>query len=788
MKAKKAAVLILALVTVFTLFGLTASAEELASGDYGYVLLEDGTVKITAYNGSEAAVTVPDTIDGRTVTVIGAGAFDQAATVESLVIPGCVKELETGAVSLCAKINSITIQEGELTELTSGSIKSCAALKKVSLPSNVTAIGTFEQCLALDSIAVASGNKSLKSVDGVVYSADMKALVKFPQGKKFAEYYIPTSVTKIANNAFYEVQSPVKVYIPLTLKEIEGLPFAYSKVTLYYEGSSVPAAWKEAVSGFTFTVNGYKLKKTDKITSTPGGNSIKLKWNSVYGANCYRIYYKSGGKWKTLADVKSTSYTVNGTKYGTTYTFAVKAGKTSGKTTTWTNVYTTYTVTAKIPATTKVTSTQTASAIRLSWNTVKGVDGYKIYYKTASGWKALGNVTATTVTYKNLKAGSVYTFAVKAGKVVSGKVMWSDVYTTHKTATTPAKPAKVTAGQTANSITLNWTAVRGATGYRIYYKKGNGWAVGKDSVTGTTHTFKNLKAGAKFTFAVRSYIKGDGGVIWGDYTIYTAAVKPAEPAVTVKSPGVGQLSVKWNAVAGANEYRLYYKKNNSASYKLYKTYTSPQNLTFKNLASGDTYTFAVRAGVKTTGGVVLSSYTGKKIMVPYRTTKYINTLKSCVVTMQYSVNGVVQTMYFDGKNLAYDGYGAMGRITLLYREGDTGWTLIDHETRWVESVSGQMVEGLSTPDEMRVALESMTVPEKLATTSFKQGNKTYYAEYGYEDGVYVIFYYDGTTLIGIEEVTEAGESFFITIYELSAKVPSDAFVIPEDYDVVVNDI
>lgn len=788
MKAKKAAVLILALVTVFTIFGLTASAEELTSGDYCYVLLEDGTVKITAYNGSEAAVTVPDTIDGRTVTVIGAGAFDQAATVESLVIPGCVKELETGAVSLCAKINSITIQEGELTELTSGSIKSCAALKKVSLPSNVTAIGTFEQCLALDSIAVASGNKSLKSVDGVVYSADMKALVKFPQGKKLAEYYIPTSVTKIANNAFYEVQSPVKVYIPLTLKEIEGLPFAYSKVTLYYEGSSVPTAWKEAVSGFTFTVNGYKLKKTDKITSTPGGNSIKLKWNSVYGANCYRIYYKSGGKWKTLADVKSTSYTVNGTKYGTTYTFAVKAGKTSGKTTTWTNVYTTYTVTAKIPATTKVTSTQTASAIKLSWNAVKGVDGYKIYYKTASGWKALGNVTATTVTYKNLKAGSVYTFAVKAGKVVSGKVMWSDVYTTHKTATTPAKPDKVTATQTTNSITLNWSSVKGATAYRIYYKNGNGWSVGKDCVTGTTHTFKNLKAGAKYTFAVRSYIQGDGGIIWGSYTTYTAAVKPVEPTVTVKSPAVGQLNVKWNSVKGANEYRLYYKKNNSASYKLYKTYTSPQNLTFKNLASGDTYTFAVRAGVKTTGGVVLSSYTGKKIMVPYRTTKYINTLKSCVVTMQYSVNGVVQTMYFDGKNLAYDGYGAMGRITLLYREGDTGWTLIDHETRWVESVSGQMVEGLSTPDEMRVALESMTVPEKLATTSFKQGNKTYYAEYGYEDGVYVIFYYDGTTLIGIEEVTEAGESFFITIYELSAKVPSDAFVIPEDYDVVVNDI
>lgn len=787
MKAKKAAVLILALVTVFTLFGLTASAEELASGDYGYVLLEDGTVKITAYNGSEAAVTVPDTIDGRTVTVIGAGAFDQAATVESLVIPGCVKELETGAVSLCAKINSITIQEGELTELTSGSIKSCAALKKVSLPSNVTAIGTFEQCLALDSIAVASGNKSLKSVDGVVYSADMKALVKFPQGKKLAEYYIPTSVTKIANNAFYEVQSPVKVYIPLTLKEIEGLPFAYSKVTLYYEGSSVPAAWKEAVSGFTFTVNGYKLKKTDKITSTPGGNSIKLKWNSVYGANCYRIYYKSGGKWKTLADVKSTSYTVNGTKYGTTYTFAVKAGKTSGKTTTWTNVYTTYTVTAKIPATTKVTSTQTASAIKLSWNAVKGVDGYKIYYKTASGWKALGNVTATTVTYKNLKAGSVYTFAVKAGKVVSGKVMWSDVYTTHKTATTPAKPDKVTATQTTNSITLNWSSVKGATAYRIYYKNGNGWSVGKDCVTGTTHTFKNLKAGAKYTFAVRSYIQGDGGIIWGSYTTYTAAVKPVEPTVTVKSPAVGQLNVKWNSVKGATEYRLYYKKNNG-SYKLYKTYTSPQNLTFKNLASGVNYTFVVRAGVKTSGGVVLSSYTPKALMVPYKTTKYLNMLKSGVFAMAYTVDGVTQVMCIKGQKLLFEYVDEKGRvINLIYDNYGDYWMYVNHSGGGAKGpLSTEISQSLPTPYEISSLLSEITIPSSFKKTTYKENGYTYDVEYYYEDGIRINFYYYGAELVGIEEINEAGEGIFISVQGITDNVPDSVFRIPDydEYDVV----
>ena len=115
--AKKSAVLLLALAMVFAFFGLTASAEELTFGDYTYVVLDDGSVKITAYNGTETAVTVPDTIEEKAVTVIGAGAFDQKETIESLVIPGSVAELETGAVSFCPKLEGITVQEGQLQQI-----------------------------------------------------------------------------------------------------------------------------------------------------------------------------------------------------------------------------------------------------------------------------------------------------------------------------------------------------------------------------------------------------------------------------------------------------------------------------------------------------------------------------------------------------------------------------------------------------------------------------------------------------------------------------------------------
>lgn len=45
------------------------------SGDYKYVLLEDGTAKITQYTGKAAQLTIPTTLDGYSVTSIGDWAF-----------------------------------------------------------------------------------------------------------------------------------------------------------------------------------------------------------------------------------------------------------------------------------------------------------------------------------------------------------------------------------------------------------------------------------------------------------------------------------------------------------------------------------------------------------------------------------------------------------------------------------------------------------------------------------------------------------------------------------------
>ncbi|MBE6773567.1 MAG: fibronectin type III domain-containing protein, partial [Ruminococcaceae bacterium] len=117
-----------------------------------------------------------------------------------------------------------------------------------------------------------------------------------------------------------------------------------------------------------------------------------------------------------------------------------------------------------------VTSVTTTSSITLNWTPVEGATGYRVFYKTASGWKKCTTLTATTHSFYKLKPASKYTFAVRAYNLTDGVVTWAPTYTTHETASQAVAPAKITVAQNTNAIRLNWTACPGATGYRIYYK------------------------------------------------------------------------------------------------------------------------------------------------------------------------------------------------------------------------------------------------------------------------------------------------------------------------------
>ncbi len=530
MKKRKLIILgvfLILLMCMFTIVSYAADTKELTSGPLNYCILNDGTVKITKYNGTDKNYTVPSKIDGKSVSVIGRYVFVNDNTLKTLVIPGSVKELEMQAIEECYALQSITIKSGKLERIDNTDIESCRALKTLNVPANVKHIGTLVGCRGLEKIVIDENNKYLCSVDGVVFSKDKKTLIKFPQGKIEEIYTVPSTVKTIGDYSFYEAKLP-KIFIPKTVEVIPESAFAYSVTEIYTDATKVPSKWKDGVYGRKVYYNqknesDVSISDVTKLTATQSKSTVTLSWNKVKNATGYRVYQKVDGKWKKLYDTSKNTYKVTSLKSGTEYSFAVKAYVKSNGKTYWSVNYAGI-KTGTEPAITKsVTATQTTNTITLSWSKVTGATGYRVYkYNTKTKkYEKIKTTTARSYTVTDLKAGSVYIFKVKAYKKVDGKNIWGSASAAFETATKCAKPTlKVTSAQ-KGIANLSWTNVSGESGYQLYMstKKDSGFKhLANYKANAIKDKKSKLTSGKTYYFKVRAYKTVDGKKIYSSYS------------------------------------------------------------------------------------------------------------------------------------------------------------------------------------------------------------------------------------------------------------------------------
>ena len=166
-------------------------------------------------------ISIPDT-----VTEIGDCAF-LGCDVTSVVMPDSVTKIGQAAFMDCIWLTSIIIPES-VTEIGEEAFLGCSGLTSVIIPDSVTEIGdcAFDECDGLTSIDVDSDNAVYCSVDGVLYSKDMKTLIVCPGGKQ-GSVEITDSVTKIYNCAFSECRKLTSIKIPDSVTEIGESAFAY---------------------------------------------------------------------------------------------------------------------------------------------------------------------------------------------------------------------------------------------------------------------------------------------------------------------------------------------------------------------------------------------------------------------------------------------------------------------------------------------------------------------------------------------------------------------------------
>ena len=141
------------------------TAGALTSAELEYVLLEDGTVKITAYKGngldeageSLKTYTIPDEIDGKKVTVIASGAFKDAFRVEgndlgtAVTFPRNIVTVEEKAFEGSAISRAYIEHALSFRTLGDMAFANCDKLVQVTLPLKTETIGSkaFYLCTAL---------------------------------------------------------------------------------------------------------------------------------------------------------------------------------------------------------------------------------------------------------------------------------------------------------------------------------------------------------------------------------------------------------------------------------------------------------------------------------------------------------------------------------------------------------------------------------------------------------------------------------------------------------------
>ena len=241
--------------------------------------------------------------------------------------------------------------------------------------------------------------------------------------------------------------------------------------------------------------------KITGLANTTGG--IKISWNKVDGAYGYRLYYKpASGGWKRFKDTTATSFTDSGVVPNKTETYTIRCIDKNGNTisgfnsTGWSKKYT-----PAAPTVSKLDITK--GGIKLSWNKIAGVYGYRLYYKTSSGgWKRFKDTTATSFTDSGVSPNRTETYTIrcidKNGKTVSGFYSkgWSKKYT-------PVAPTITRLSNTSKGVSVTWNKIAGVYGYRLYRKyDGGSWTRVKDT-TSTSFTDSGAKKGKKVTYTVR---------------------------------------------------------------------------------------------------------------------------------------------------------------------------------------------------------------------------------------------------------------------------------------------
>ncbi|MEO9966925.1 MAG: fibronectin type III domain-containing protein, partial [Reichenbachiella sp.] len=348
-----------------------------------------------------------------------------------------------------------------------------------------------------------------------------------------------------------------------TSRTVSGLS---SATRYYYRVRAVNSGGESANSGSKI-VNTIPETPVINNASSVTQSSFVASWGTVTRADSYRldvstspifITYVSG--YQNLS-VTGTSRTVSGLSSGVKYYFRVRAYDTSGSTTSSnSSVKNTTTIPSNPVASAATSMTQTSFVA--NWAAVTGAANYRLdisetddFSTYLTGYQNL-NVSGTSRSISGLSEGITYYYRLRAENGTGISSNSNEI----SAVTIPNEPTSNTATSIAQvSFTANWSAVTGATEYRLDVSESNifsEYVTGYEdlNVAGTSYSVSGLTPGTTYFYRLRAI--NNSGNSENSSTIETLTIPAAPTANAASSITKISFVANWSSVTGATQYRL----------------------------------------------------------------------------------------------------------------------------------------------------------------------------------------------------------------------------------------
>ncbi len=254
---------------------------------------------------------------------------------------------------------------------------------------------------------------------------------------------------------------------------------------------------------------------------------------------------------------------------------------------------------AKAPA---VPSGLTAAAgnaqVTLNWAASSGATGYYVKRSTTTGgpYTQIATQVGTNDTDTGLTNGTKYFYVVSAYNSAGQSGNSAEVNAT-PVLPPPATPTGLAATAGNAQVSLTWTASSAATSYHVKRSTSSGAETQIAAPSSTSYTDSGLTNGAKYFYVVSAV--NSGGESANSAEVSAAPVAPVNPPATPAglqaTGGNAQVSLSWNASAGAASYNVKRSTTNGGPYGTAVASPSATYYTDSTVTNGATYYYVVSA-------------------------------------------------------------------------------------------------------------------------------------------------------------------------------------------------